>query len=209
MSQLPPLPFSPEPELIAILARKGMIRQVPKGAVLLREGAHVASVPVVISGLLRVDKIEEERELLLYFIQPGQSCIMSFSAMFQGMPSRVMAVAEEDSEVLLLPVEELPDWHRRFPSLQRYYLELYQKYYDGLLTTIDVLAFQRMDARILAYLEKRAEATGKELLDVTHQQIAQAVGSTREVVSRVLKKLETEGHVRLGRNEVEVRRSSH
>ncbi len=199
------LPFPAEPGLLELIETHALLKEIPAGTVLLREGSFVATVPIVLEGLLKVDRVDEERELLLYYIQPGQSCIMSFSAIFRTASSKVVAVAEEDSQVLLLPGEFLSQWHQQFPSLQQYYLNLYQQYYDGLLSTIDVLAFQRMDARILAYLRKKAEAKGTTHLSMTHQQIAQEVGSTREVVSRILKKLETEGMVTLGRNEIEVR----
>lgn len=198
------MPFARENELRKLLEQEGIRQTVPRGTVLLRAGAYVSAVPVVLSGLLKVDRVEEDRELLLYYIEPGQSCIMSFTAMFQNKPSQVVAIAEEDSEILLLPADRLPGWHQRFPSLQQYYLTLYQQYYEGLLSTIDVLAFQRMDARILSYLQKKAQAKDQDLLRITHQQIAQEVGSTREVVSRILKKLETEGKVALGRNEIQV-----
>lgn len=193
-----------ESALIDILTQEAKVVQVPKGAILLREGGSVSSVPIVLSGLLKVDRAEDDRELLLYYIQPGQSCIMSFTAVLNQGPSKVIAVAEEDSEVLLLPAEKLAQWHRDFPRLQRYFLRLYQQYYEGLLMTIDELAFHKMDSRMLSYLHKKAEAKGTTLLHMTHLQIAHEVGSSREVVSRVLKKLESEGKVALGRNEITI-----
>lgn len=198
------LPLQFEEDLLLVLEQEASVVTVPKGSVLLCKGGSVAAVPIVLKGLIKVDRVEEDRELLLYYIRPGQSCIMSFTAILHQTNSSVLAIAEEECEVLLIPAEKLEYWHRKFPSLQRYYLELYQQYYEGLLTTIDELAFHKMDSRILNYLHKKVEARGTALLKMTHQQIAHEVGSTREVVSRVLKKLETEGEVNLGRNEIEV-----
>lgn len=202
MESTPLLPFRAEAELIALIEAHGIRKTVPAGTVLLKEGAYVAAAPLVLSGLLKVDRVEEDRELLLYYIKPGQSCIMSFSAVLKDGMSQVMAIAEEESDLLLLPADHLKSWHARFPSLQQYYLDLYQEYYEGLLHTIDMLAFHRMDARILDLLQRKATAKESLKLQITHSQIAQELGSTREVVSRVLKKLETEGRVELGRNEV-------
>ncbi len=189
--------------LIAELEAKAILRSLPEDTVLLREGEFVAVAPILLSGLLKVGRQDAEKELLLYYIQPGESCIMSFTSVMQDAPSRVVAVTESESEVLLLPANELRSWYVRFPELQRYFLDLYSQRYEGLIATIDQLAFHRLDARLYHYLAQKAVATGSHTLRLTHQHIAQELGSTREVITRVLKKLESEGKIRVGRNEIE------
>jgi CRP/FNR family transcriptional regulator len=191
-----------EPELRAAVEREGRLVELGAGEALLRPGAYVAGAPLVIEGLVKVDQVEEDRELLLYYLHPGESCVMSFQAALQGRPSQVAAYTEQPTRFYLLPAERLREWNHRYPSLQRYFLDLYHQRYEGLIEMINQLAFQRLDARILAHLAEKAEATGSRIFHMTHQQLAQEVGSTREVVSRALKKLEREGKLSLGRNEI-------
>ena len=204
MSEFSLLPFH-DVELHALLSAQGIRKQVPEGTVLLQEGAYVQAVPIVLEGLLKVERYDTERELLLYYIRPGESCIMSFQAALRAQPSRVVATAEVDTELLLLPATVVGDWHRRFPVLQQYYLDLFTLRYEGLITTIDQLAFRKLDDRLLHYLEEKAQALGQQVLGLTHQQIAGELGTSREVVSRILKKLEKEGRLVLGRNEIRMR----
>lgn len=186
-------------ELVAELEAHALWREAPRGGVLLREGEFVAAAPIVLKGRLKVGRNDGEREFLLYYIQPGESCIMSFTSVLQSTSSRVAAVAEEDTEVLLMPAQYLRTWYSRFPELQRYFLDLYQQRYAGLITAIDLLAFQHLDGRVLAYLEQKVQTLGTRTVAVTHLQIAQDLGAAREAISRVLKKLESEGRLRLGR----------
>ncbi|GAB4410862.1 MAG: Crp/Fnr family transcriptional regulator [Bacteroidia bacterium] len=193
-----------EPDLRTLVETQGRVVTVPAGAVMLDEGAYVHSVPVVLEGLLKVERRDTERELLLYYIQPGESCIMSFQAVMQHSPSSVIAGAEQDTVVLLLAEGAFQQWFRRFPSLQGYFMSLFGRRYEGLIQTIDQLAFRRLDDRLLAYLQEKTRNLRTHELSLTHQQIASELGSTREVISRLLKKLEKEGRVQLGRNHIVV-----
>lgn len=194
------LPF--ETELRRLLAEQARLVSLAPDEVLLRNGSFVSAVPMVLHGLVKVLRYEADRELLLYYIRPGESCIMSFSAALQAQPSQVLATTETDTELLLLPAEKLPDWHRQYPRLQQYFIDLYSQRYQGLIATIDQLAFQKLDERLLHYLRQKGELSGQRRLNLTHQQIASDLGTTREVISRVLKKLEREGHLKLGRHEI-------
>ncbi len=194
------LPF--ETELKHLLAEQAQLVTLASGEVLLRDGSFVSAVPIVLRGLVKVLRYEADRELLLYYIRPGESCIMSFSAALQAQPSQVLATAETDTELLLLPVEKLSDWHRQYPRLQQYFIHLYSQRYQGLIHTIDQLAFQKLDERLLYHLRQKQQLCGESRLSLTHQQIANDLGTTREVISRVLKKLEREGLVQLGRHEI-------
>ena len=189
-----------EPELLDEIETHSKLVEVPKGNVLLKAGDFVAGVPIVLQGLIKVERVEELRELLLYYIKPGESCIMSFASITQDSPSQVIAIAEQDSVVLFLPKKKLLEWNRRYPGLKGYFLQLFQSRYQGLIHTIDQLAFQRLDQRLFAHLKQKSNTLNTNDIHMTHQEIADELGSSREVISRALKKLEKEGKLLLGRN---------
>lgn len=195
------------PELLALLAEKARITRVDAGTTLLRVGSYVSAVPIVLEGLIKVDRPDEVRELLLYYIQAGESCVMSFQAAMRERPSGVVAVAEQDSEVLLVPSEVLREAYPLYPALQRYFFDLSNRRYEGLLATIDQLAFRKLDERLMAYFQQKTTVRQTHELQITHQQIADEMGTSREVISRALKKLEAEGWIQLGRNQVHILRT--
>ncbi|MDX1906919.1 MAG: Crp/Fnr family transcriptional regulator [Bacteroidia bacterium] len=194
-----------EPDLRAWVLRELPLRTVAAGDTLLRPGAFVAGVPLVMEGLIKVDQIGEDRELLLYYLHPGESCVMSYRAALQGAPSQIAALAEQDTYFYLLPADKLQYWTTQYPAVQRYYLDLYHQRYESLIETISQLAFHRLDHRLLSHLTERVQATGAAVLHLTHQQLAAELGVSREAVSRTLKKLEREGRLILGRNEIKIR----
>jgi CRP/FNR family transcriptional regulator len=127
---------------------------------------------------------------------------MSFLAGISQDTSKVRAVAEEDSELLLIPVDKVGPWVQQFPEWADYIFRLYHRRFEELLEVVNSIAFQRMDERILKHLTRRAEMLGTRELTLTHQQLADELGTTREVVSRILKQMEKEGIVTLGRNKM-------
>ncbi len=184
---------------------EGIIQAFPAGAELLREGQYVKVIPIVLSGLIKVIGRFEEKELLLYYIQPRESCIMSFSAVLDNEPSRVMAVTEEETTALLLPSRCIDQWVRQYPAFNRLFYQLFDQRYDELLHTIRLLLYEKMDQRLLTYLQRKVQLKQSSLLQLRHWEIAQELGTAREVVTRVLKKLETEGLIRqLPHGQIEV-----
>jgi len=182
-------------ELIDKMAEHGMVMEIPKNMEILREGQFVKVIPIVIEGLLKVYSRYEDKELLLYYIQPGESCIMSFSSSLQNEPSRVYAIAEEDSKVLVLPVEHSSKWVNQYPYYNNLFFRLYNQRYADLLETINHLLFHKLDDRIIAHLRERQILKGQRILKITHRQIAHELGTAREVISRIMKKLEKEKRV--------------
>ncbi len=178
-------------ELISI----GSIQTIPEGTEILREGQYVKVVPLVINGLIKVYTRQEDKELLLYYIQPEESCIMSFSASLSNDPSKVYAVTESETKALLLPATEMNKWIKQFPNLNNLFFGMFKLRYADLLDTINHIIFNKLDQRILHYLKDKGELTGSKVIDTTHKQIASELGTAREVVSRILKKLEKEGQV--------------
>lgn len=193
------------PKVYDELLEKGKIMSFPPGQVVLKEGSYVNVIPVVLKGLLKVTKREEDKEILLYYIEKGQSCVMSFSACITNTQSRIFAVTEEESDLLLIPSGKLTELITQYPSFANYFFSLYQERYEDLINSIDLLVFRKFDERLLQYLKEKSIITGSKVLKVTHQDIANDMGTLREVVSRTLKKLERDGLLSLMRNEIKIR----
>jgi CRP/FNR family transcriptional regulator len=188
------LPYLPA-DLLAAVSGESDLAEVPKDTELLHEGQYVRVIPIVLEGLVSVFTRAGERELLLYYIRPAESCVMSFSAIINNDKSRIHAVTEEDSTLLLLPAASIPGWTREFPRFNDLFYRQYNLRYSELIDTIRQLLFNRMDHRILEYLQELARVKGSAVVQVRHREIAQALGTAREVVTRTLRKLETEGLV--------------
>jgi CRP/FNR family transcriptional regulator len=191
-------------ELLQFIADEAVEMDVPSDTTLLKTGNYVQSVPLLIKGLIRVSRNEEDKELLLYYIHPGEMCIMSFSACCNNSASLIEAVTLEETKILLIPSVKLREWINRFPSFNFFVYEMFNKRYLDLIETIDQLIFNHLDERLYNYLNEKALLTGTKSLSITHQQIATDMGTAREVISRLLKKLERENKIATGRNQVKV-----
>jgi CRP/FNR family transcriptional regulator, anaerobic regulatory protein len=182
--------------LVEDMLSNGRMVEVPAGTELLREGGYVRELPLVIDGLVRVFIGHEDKELLLYYIKPAESCVMSFSALLEQTPSRINAIVERDSTLLLVPQDRLRTWLREHPSLSALFFHQYNERYTDMLRTVEQVAFGDLTSRLLAHLKQLSAVTGDTLLDVRHSRLAQELGSAREVITRTLKKLEREGALR-------------
>jgi CRP/FNR family transcriptional regulator len=191
-------------DLIAEIVSVAIFKEIPSGATILRAGQYVKVIPIVTQGLIKVFSRYEDKDLLLYYIQPNESCIMSFSASLKNEPSRVYAITEEDTSAILLPVEKIDQWIRQFPDFNSIFFQLYNLRYSELLETISDLLFNKMDQRLYDYLKKKHQLTGKNPLKISHRQIANDMGTAREVISRVMKRLEGEGKVRQHTSSIEI-----
>jgi len=145
---------------------------------------------------------ENGREILLYYIQPGESCIMSFLGGIHDETSKVSAVVEEDAEILFIPVAKAGEWVKEFPEWTDFIFRLYHKRFEELLSVVNAVAFQKLDNRILHLLQQKTKLFNSMEIKITHQQLADELGSTREVVSRLMKQMENEGLVKLSRNKI-------
>jgi len=192
-------------ELIQFIAAEAEEMDIPADTVLLKTGNYVQAVPLVTSGLIRVSRVDEDKELLLYYIRPGEMCIMSFSACCSNSASLIEALTIEQTSVLLIPSVKLREWISTYPSFNYFIFEMFNKRYLDLIDTINQLIFNRLDERLLMYLKEKSGISGTNYLAITHQQIATDMGTAREVISRLLKKLEQENKISTGRNMVIVR----
>ena len=181
--------------LVQDILEASQIAEVPAKTELLREGQYIKVVPIVLDGLVKVYTRHEDRELLLYYIQASESCIMSYSAGLKNTPSHIYAETEEDSTLLLVPVDKLPHLRRSYPDFGTLFIDLYNSRYRDLLETIHHVLFDKMDKRLLDYLKEKVRVRNQNPVKLSHQQIAGELGTVREVISRVMKKLEVEGAV--------------
>ncbi|SEL10062.1 CRP/FNR family transcriptional regulator, anaerobic regulatory protein [Aquimarina amphilecti] len=189
-------------ELVAISS----IHKFEAGTVILRQGAYIKVIPLLISGLAKVFKEEpiNGNEVLLYYIQPGESCVMSVTTLIRNQESQVKAVIEEDSEVVVIPADKALVIAKKYPKWNEFIYDLFNLKFEELLDVIEILTFSNKDKRLLEYLKKEAKLKGRNVLNTTHQHIAHDLGSSREVISRLLKKLEQEGHIFLKQGEIEL-----
>jgi len=191
-------------ELISEIVQHALEKEVPKDTELLREGQFIKVIPLVLKGVLKVYTKHEDKELLLYYIQPNESCIMSFSAGINNQPSKIYAVTEEDSHLLLIPSEKLSKWTKQFPDFNSLFFLQYNLRYSDLLDTINSLLFEKLDKRVLDYLKEKVLVTQNNPLKISHRQIASELGTAREVISRIVKKLELEGKVKQSATTIEI-----
>jgi CRP/FNR family transcriptional regulator len=192
------------PELVSEISNTASVKYIQQGTTILRNGQYVKVIPIVTEGLIKVFTRFNERELLLYYIQPGESCIMSFAASLKNEPSMVFAETEEDTRAILLPVDRVTYWIKQYPDINNLFYNQYNLRYADLLDTINHILFNKLDIRIYEYLQKKTQLTNQNPLKISHSQIANELGTVREVVTRVLKKLENEGKVIQHSNKLEV-----
>jgi CRP/FNR family transcriptional regulator, anaerobic regulatory protein len=204
MTDLNKLPeFKSSPQMVEKLLAAGIVKTFADGETILREKAYIHSIPIVLEGVIKVIRTDDDgREILLYYIEPGESCIMSFLGGMHHDTSKVKAVAEDTCEVLFVPIEKVTNLIKENPQWLDYIFRLYHKRFEELLDVVNAIAFKKMDERLLHFLQKKAEMLSSQNIVITHEQLANELGTARVVISRLLKQMEDEGLVKLGRNKI-------
>ena len=180
--------FNASPELVNKLYNYSLKKEYKEGETVLVEHTNIRSIPIVIKGSLKIIRTEEDgREILLYYIKTGESCIMSLLGGLHNDTNKVKAEVEENSEILFLPIEKAVLLIKEYPEWLEYIFKLYHKRFEELLEIINDIAFKKIDERILELLIKKNELTKSNIIYVTHEQIANELGTARVVVSRLLK----------------------
>lgn len=193
-----------DPKLIAEIEHYAKTKSLNQDDVLIRPGEKIVYVPIVLKGSVRILREDSEgKEVFLYHLYPGQTCAMSLTCCQSGKASQVKAICETDSELLLIPAEQIEAWFI-YPEWKAYININYNNRFEELVHVIDIIAFHHMDKQLLHYLEERSKALGTKIIEITHQQIADELHSHREAISRLLRIMEQKGQVKLGRNSVEV-----
>ena len=195
--------FPFEPALLAQIEQVAQLQTIESGTVLMEPGQPIRYVPIVLEGSVKIMRPDEDAgELLLYYLNPMDSCALSISSLLSGENSPILAVVEERAQILMIPVEHAEVWMSQYPSWRKFVFQTYQKRFDNLLQTLDLVAFRQLDERLLTYLAQKAQLTGGRHLYITHEDIARDLNTSREVISRLLKQLERLGQVSLARNKV-------
>ncbi len=194
-----------ESRLVEEIEKSGTVKKIEAGEELMRPGSYVKFIPIILSGSLKIMRQDDKgNETFLYFLTPGETCAMSLTCCTSHKPSRVRAVAEEPTEMILIPVEKLDQWMSLFPSWKTYVFQSYQKRFDDVLEAVDSLAFRKLDERLWRLLKKKAGLQEKRYVYSTHQELADELATSREVVTRLLKKLEGMGKIKTHRNRIEM-----
>jgi CRP/FNR family transcriptional regulator len=198
--------FFSEPELQEEILAHCQLRTFQKGDVIVSEGQFVKILPIVMSGGLRVYQTKDDREVLLYYVETSQTCMMSLSACFFDNKSPSQAVATEKTEILAVPTRFVARWQREYSSWNDYVIRTFRNRYDELLNTFDSIAFDHIDTRVLKYLRDRTskQDTKSKGVKIFHQELGRELGTTRVVISRILKQLEIDKVVELQRGFIKI-----
>jgi len=192
-----------EKDLATYLSSIGEIRVFNEGEMLMKTGQFFKSAVLIIRGHVKLYREGEEgNEFFMYYLDPGDACALSMICATRNQTSSIMAVADEETEVILIPIQFMDKLMRDFRSWYYFVLETYRNRFEELLSVIDNVAFKNMDERLVWYLKRQAEKYGNSM-NIKHQQIANDLNTSREVVSRLLKKMEKEGILTLNRNLIE------
>ncbi len=190
-----------EKDLQDEILKTGTLKTYLPGEILIREGQFISSFPIVLDGLIRVTRNNDDgNELLLYYLKKNEVCAMSLTCCMANLKSTVKAIAEEETEVMLLPVAMLDNWICQYPSWKQFVMETFQVRFRELIETVDSIAFLKLDERLVNYFDYRRKKSGSTTFKGTHQDLALQLNSSREVISRLLKKLEKQGKIKLSRN---------
>ena len=185
------------------LASYGFVKSCKEVDVIVNENAYIKAIPIVTKGSIRVMRTDDEgREILLYYIKAGESCIMSFLGGLHHDTSKIKAIAEEDTQILFIPIDKVSDLIKEFPEWLDYIFKLYHKRFEELLEVVNAVAFKKLDDRLLDFIKRKAALTNANAITITHEQLATEMGTARVVVSRLLKQMEDNALVKLGRNKI-------
>jgi CRP/FNR family transcriptional regulator, anaerobic regulatory protein len=193
-------------ELLVEMQECGNYIEMEAGGYLMRPGGFIRFVPIILEGSVKIMRQDADgREVLLYYIGGMDSCAMSLTCCTQGTISEIIAQVEESAKIISLPYEKVEEWICKYPSWRNFVFNTYQKRFEDMLKTIDCIAFNKLDQRLMSLIKKKIELTGgKRILYSTHEELAHELATSREVVSRLLKQLEKIDKVKLSRNKIEL-----
>ncbi|QNA44402.1 Crp/Fnr family transcriptional regulator [Lacibacter sediminis] len=195
-----------EDQLVNEIEELGEFRTFPANEILMRKGQYIRSTMLVLNGLIKVYREDDDgNEFLMYYLKPGEACALSLVCAAKHEASPIMAKTVVETEVMMVPVDTMSEWMSKFKSWYQFVIETYRARFDELLVTLDNVAFRSMDERLEFYLKRAKDAQQTTLLNISHQEIAQELNTSREVISRLLKKMEQKGLVGLHRNAIELK----
>ncbi|WP_340154442.1 Crp/Fnr family transcriptional regulator [uncultured Winogradskyella sp.] len=202
---LQPFNYLFDPELIDKIANVAFLKTFQKADIIIDIGQDLNYIPLLISGNIKVLREDDNGdELLLYVLESGDTCAMSLTCCMVKSVSKIRAIADEEATVIMIPIENMKLWFNTNESWRNFILQSYQVRFDEMLETIDTLAFMKMDERLFKYLTDHVKLSASTNLEITHQEIAEDLHTSRVVISRLLKQLERENKIELGRNKISV-----
>jgi CRP/FNR family transcriptional regulator, anaerobic regulatory protein len=194
-----------EEKLVNEVEELGEFKIFPEDEILMRKGQFIRSTMLVLNGLIKIYREDDEGgEFLMYYLKPGEACALSMVCAAKHEASPIMAKTVTETEVVLVPVDIMSEWVSKYKSWYQFVIETYRSRFDELLLTLDNVAFRSMDERLEFYLKRAQDAQKKNLIDISHQEIANELNTSREVISRLLKKMEQKGRLKLHRNVIEI-----
>ena len=194
-----------EEELSKEILSVGEYKKVAAGTELIDIGSKIEFMPLIINGAIKILREDEKGdELVLYFIEQGDTCAMTITCCLGQSKSKIRAVAEVETELIMIPVQKISEWMNKYPTWQNFILQSYHERMQELLEAIDTIAFLNMDERLLKYLKNKAMVNRDEVIQITHKEIANDLYTSRVVISRLLKALEIKGEIQLNRNQITV-----
>ena len=198
------LSFFTEPEFKDEILQYGQVADFKKGDVIVKEGQYVKFLPIVLEGSIRVFQQKDEREILLYYVKAAETCTMSLAAAYFNNKSTSHGVVIEPANVIIFPASLLTEWQLKYPSWNKYVMEMFRLRYDELIRSFERVAFDHIDVRVLKYLEKKKQTDKSNKINLSHQNLAHELGTTRVVISRILKQFERENKIRQSRGVIEL-----
>jgi len=194
-----------EPELSKKIQQVGVVRKFKADEFLMKTGQSIRSAVLVTKGIIKVFREDDEgNEIFMYNLHPGEACAISMTCAARQIASQIMAKALIDTEVIAIPAELMDEWGSKYKSWYQFVLETYRSRFEELLDTLDQIAFRNLDERLLWYLKQHQKSLKTNLLKASFTEIAHELNSSREVISRLIKKLVEKGHIKMYKNQIEI-----
>lgn len=194
-----------EDELLHEISQVGTYKEIPEGTTLMNIGQYIKAMPLLVSGAVKILREDDDGdELLLYFLEKGDTCAMTLSCCLGDTKSEIRAITELDTKLMMIPIQKMEEWTGKYKSWRRFVFESYHNRLMEMLNTIDSIAFLKMDERLLKYLKDKSKVTNEQVIKSTHQEIAYELHTSRVVISRLLKKLENQHKIELHRNHIKI-----
>ena len=200
-----PIQFLFEEKLIDEIQNIGFLKKIPQGEIMIDLGERISYIPLLLEGAIKVVREDDSgEELLLYFVEFGNTCAMTLNCCLEDKVSEIRAICEADTTLIMIPIDAMDEWLIKYRSWRNFIFESYQNRLNEMLKVIDALTFLKLDERLEKYLIDRSKVIKSKSIKITHLEIAMDLNSSRVVISRLLKKMENQGKVRLGRNTISI-----
>lgn len=192
-------------ELIQDIKTNEIVKSIPAGEVIMRTGQYIKNTVLLVKGTIKIYREDSDGgEFFMYYLQPGQACALSMVCAIKNEKSQIMAKVVEDAEIIMLPLSMMDKWMMQHRSWYEFVIGSYRNRFEEVLEVVDSIAFRAMDERLEFYLKRQVEACGCKELKLSHQEIGSDLNTSREVISRLLKKMEQRGLVVLNRNQIQI-----